>query len=71
MFAAAENLQFETAARLRDELKKLQALDPEATARANNVSGSDRPPARRSDRPPARRSDRPPSFKGRSAGRRR
>jgi excinuclease ABC subunit B len=71
MFAAAENLQFETAARLRDELKKLQALDPEATARANKVSGSDRPPARRSDRPPAKRSDRPPSFKGRAAGRRR
>jgi excinuclease ABC subunit B len=71
MFAAAENLQFETAARLRDELKKLQALDPEATARATSGSRSDRPPARRSDRPPARRSDRPPSFKGRAAGRRR
>jgi excinuclease ABC subunit B len=26
MFAAAENLQFETAARLRDEIRKLQAL---------------------------------------------
>jgi excinuclease ABC subunit B len=25
MFAAAENLQFETAARLRDEIRKLQA----------------------------------------------
>jgi excinuclease ABC subunit B len=71
MFAAAENLQFETAARLRDELKKLQALDPEAAARASPGRGSDRPPARRSDRPPARRSDRPPSFKGRAAGRRR
>jgi excinuclease ABC subunit B len=69
MFAAAENLQFETAARLRDELKKLQALDPDAAARARPAS--DRPPARRSDRPPARRSDRPPSFKGRAAGRRR
>ncbi|HEX6766892.1 MAG TPA: helicase-related protein, partial [Polyangiaceae bacterium] len=76
MFAAAENLQFETAARLRDELKKLQALDPDAAARAR--PHSDRPPARRSDRPPgrsdrppARRSDRPPSFKGRAAGRRR
>jgi excinuclease ABC subunit B len=69
MFAAAENLQFETAARLRDELKKLQALDPDATARVNR--DSERPPARRSDRPPARRSDRPPSFKGRAAGRRR
>jgi excinuclease ABC subunit B len=71
MFAAAENLQFETAARLRDELKKLQALDPDAAARAAPGSRSDRPPARRSDRPPARRSDRPPSFKGRAAGRRR
>jgi excinuclease ABC subunit B len=72
MFAAAENLQFETAARLRDELKKLQALDPDAAARASPGSrGSDRPPARRSDRPHARRSDRPPSFKGRAAGRRR
>ena len=71
MFAAAENLQFETAARLRDELKKLQALDPDAAARAGPGSRSDRPPARRSDRPPARRSDRPPGFKGRAAGRRR
>jgi excinuclease ABC subunit B len=71
MFAAAENLQFETAARLRDELKKLQALDPDAAARAHPGSRSDRPPPRRSDRPPARRSDRPPSFKGRAAGRRR
>jgi excinuclease ABC subunit B len=67
MFAAAENLQFETAARLRDELKKLQALDPEAAARAQ----SERPPPRRSDRPPARRSDRPPSMRGKTAGRRR
>jgi excinuclease ABC subunit B len=71
MFAAAENLQFETAARLRDELKKLQALDPDAAARASPGSRSDRPPPRRSDRPPSRRSDRPPSFKGRAAGRRR
>jgi excinuclease ABC subunit B len=67
MFAAAENLQFETAARLRDELKKLQALDPEAAARAQ----SERPPARRSDRPPARRSDRPPGMRSKTAGRRR
>ncbi|HEY2405490.1 MAG TPA: excinuclease ABC subunit UvrB [Polyangiaceae bacterium] len=46
MFAAAENLQFETAARLRDELKRLQGL-----------AGDDHPPARsdrRSDRPSAR-----------------
>jgi excinuclease ABC subunit B len=71
MFAAAESLQFETAARLRDELKKLQALDPDAAARASPGSRSDRSPPRRSDRPPARRSDRPPGFKGRAAGRRR
>jgi excinuclease ABC subunit B len=46
MFAAAENLQFETAARLRDELKRLQGLagDDHPTARSD----------RRSDRPSAR-----------------
>jgi excinuclease ABC subunit B len=59
MFAAAENLQFETAARLRDELKKLQALAGEAGIVLDKPR-SDRPGARRSDRPPARRSDRPP-----------
>jgi excinuclease ABC subunit B len=58
MFAAAENLQFETAARLRDELKQLQGLAGESGATAR---GAERPPARRSDRPPARRSDRPPA----------
>ncbi|HEY3498274.1 MAG TPA: excinuclease ABC subunit UvrB [Polyangiaceae bacterium] len=60
MFAAAENLQFETAARLRDELKKLQALAGEAGIVLDRPR-SDRPPARRSDRPPGRRSDRPPA----------
>jgi excinuclease ABC subunit B len=49
MFAAAENLQFETAARLRDEIKRLQA--------GGAPSGQDfTPPARasRSERPPAK-----------------
>jgi excinuclease ABC subunit B len=32
MFAAAENLQFETAARIRDDLRRLQAENPEAAA---------------------------------------
>jgi excinuclease ABC subunit B len=66
MFAAAESLQFETAARLRDELKRLQGLnggDAGARPRSDPPPGrrSDRPPGRRSDRPPARRSDRPPA----------
>jgi len=37
MFTAAENLEFETAARLRDELKRLEAL--------SGASASDAPPA--------------------------
>jgi excinuclease ABC subunit B len=69
MFAAAESLQFETAARLRDELKRLQGLNgnQEQGARPRSEPPgrrSDRPPARRSDRPPARRSDRPPARSG-------
>ena len=72
MFAAAENLQFETAARLRDELKKLQALDPEAaTARVNTASRSDRPPAGRSDRPPGASFRSPAELQGTYRGRRR
>lgn len=51
MFLAAENLQFEKAARLRDELKRLQADlgqgagegVPMSSARASNGSGSRRP----------------------------
>jgi len=51
MFAAAENLQFETAARLRDELKRLQSLAGDAIpASARNSSGA-RP---RTERPSAR-----------------
>ena len=68
MFAAAESLQFETAARLRDELKRLQGLNGDADAPRPRSDPpprrSDRPPARRSDRPPARRSDRPPAKAG-------
>jgi len=69
MFAAAESLQFETAARLRDELKRLQGSNGSADAGTRPRSEppsrrSDRPAARRSDRPPTRRSDRPPAKTG-------
>jgi excinuclease ABC subunit B len=48
MFAAAENLQFETAARLRDEIKKLQALNGgDAVISANAAPQSERRPARK------------------------
>src|SRR6185436_9486950 len=59
MFAAAENLEFEKAARLRDELRKL-------TAGAGATAGESSPPRRKSEAPPpmkgkARRaSTRPP-----------
>ncbi len=67
MFAAAESLQFETAARLRDELKRLQG--PNGSGESSGRSRSD-PPPRRSDRPPGRRSDRPPARRSeRPAGR--
>jgi len=48
MFAAAESLQFETAARLRDELKRLQGLAGDA------IPASTRGTSRRSDRPSAK-----------------
>jgi len=48
MFAAAENLQFETAARLRDELKRLQGLAGDA------IPASTRGGSPRSERPSAR-----------------
>jgi excinuclease ABC subunit B len=48
MFAAAESLQFETAARLRDELKRLQGLAGDA------IPASTRGGAPRSERPSAR-----------------
>ena len=53
MFAAAESLQFETAARLRDELKRLQGLAGDA------IPASTRGGAPRSERRPERRSERP------------
>jgi excinuclease ABC subunit B len=40
MFTAAENLEFEKAARLRDELKKLQAMAGDGAAANANGSGS-------------------------------
>jgi excinuclease ABC subunit B len=52
MFAAAESLQFETAARLRDELKRLQGLAGDAIP-ASTRAGVQRA-ERRSDRPSAR-----------------
>jgi excinuclease ABC subunit B len=69
MFAAAESLQFETAARLRDELKRLQGGNGGGNGEGRPRSDppprrSDRPPGRKSDRPPARRSDRPPAKAG-------
>jgi excinuclease ABC subunit B len=64
MFAAAENLKFETAARLRDELKRLQGGASDAVLAASAASASPAPGRRRSDRPPA-------AKRGRAAGRRR
>jgi excinuclease ABC subunit B len=52
MFAAAESLQFETAARLRDELKRLQSLAGDAIPASTRGPSSSRGP--RSDRPSAR-----------------
>ena len=40
MFTAAENLEFEKAARLRDELKKLQAMAGDGEGGAANANGS-------------------------------
>jgi excinuclease ABC subunit B len=48
MFAAAENLQFETAARLRDEIRKLQAMaGGESVVPASTPPASERRPATR------------------------
>ena len=52
MFAAAESLQFETAARLRDELKRLQGLAGDAIPASTRGPSSARSP--RSERPSAR-----------------
>src|SRR3954471_19211647 len=65
MFAAAENLQFETAARLRDELKRLQSLAGDAIpASTRGPISSTR--GSRSERPSAR-----PKAGGRRAPRKR
>jgi excinuclease ABC subunit B len=69
MFAAAENLQFETAARLRDELKRLQGGNGSASGPVAMRGSEPPPPGRRSDRPPAKKSDRPPG-RGRPGRRR-
>jgi len=56
MFAAAENLEFETAARLRDELKKLQSgLSPEAAALSTAARAASPPGGRKKRSAPARR----------------
>ena len=61
MFAAAETLQFETAARLRDELKRLQGLAGDAIpastrgALSKRAVGSDRSGPRSKARAPAQR----------------
>ncbi len=48
MFAAAENLQFETAARVRDEIRKLQALSGgESLVPPSTAPASERRPARK------------------------
>jgi excinuclease ABC subunit B len=47
MFAAAENLQFETAARLRDEIKKLQAMNGGEAVAPSAAPQSERRPARK------------------------
>jgi len=64
MFVAAENLEFETAARLRDELRRLQqGLPPEhdsppSMAALPPRSRSSRPKANRRSSPPGRRPNR-------------
>jgi hypothetical protein len=57
MFVAAENLQFETAARLRDEIRRLQA--------SNGMTPGNCSPGRRpsSRPPPGRESARPPPMR--------
>ncbi len=56
MFAAAENLQFETAARLRDELRKVQALGgAEGAALAIEPASAPVKPGRKKTAPARRR----------------
>ena len=52
MFAAAENLEFETAARLRDDLRRLQSgLPPDAPRSSSPPRSASTPPGRRKPRP--------------------
>jgi len=75
MFAAAENLEFETAARLRDELSRLQGGDetmdapppPESKGQGSGAKRSSRPSNKKSGtqrRPGSRPSDLPDSSTG-------
>jgi excinuclease ABC subunit B len=74
MFAAAESLQFETAARLRDELKRLQGLAGDTLPASSRISGgprSERPSARpkmRSNPPGSARSNPPGSARSNPPG---
>src|SRR3954470_24426769 len=57
MFAAAENLQFETAARVRDEIRKLQAMNGgESVVPPSAAPASERRPARKPKASGGRRS---------------
>ena len=58
MFTAAENLDFETAARLRDELRVLEGTAPAASAEAgfDPYAGSKRKPTRGKGKAPATKS---------------
>jgi excinuclease ABC subunit B len=61
MFAAAENLEFERAARLRDELRKLQGGGDGASEVRRDLRASERPSARPAAKSRAKRaSTRPP-----------
>jgi excinuclease ABC subunit B len=65
MFAAAENLEFEKAARLRDELKKLEAV---AGVEVGNANGAGFDPyassGKRKSTPVKRGSSKPPAARG-------
>jgi excinuclease ABC subunit B len=76
MFTAAENLDFEKAARLRDDLKKMEALaglesGGDASAAFNPYGGAKkkngRAAAKRTSTPPPRRTEGPAQRSGRKA----
>ncbi|HYQ04104.1 MAG TPA: excinuclease ABC subunit UvrB [Polyangiaceae bacterium] len=64
MFAAAENLQFETAARLRDELKRLQGLAGDAIPASTRGPISARGPASSRMAPRSERGTARPKARG-------